>query len=434
MSKSNSNPQRTKMYVVLILCSLMLLASIGAAFFLIRGLPSGSGADADAPSVVESAPMVLESDYNKDENVIDTARYTATILEPTEDAGQQYVNETLFLGDSNTARMYRLFDFCSYDNAAGSVGMTANSLATFACVKFSGRSGYVTMPEAVALMQPRRVVLTFGTNDLNPGLSAEKFVAGYLNGILAVHNAYPAADIIINAIPPLGQYHSNSSLTQSQVDEFNKALVQMCEDQGWKFLNSAEVLKDPATGYARDGYVESDGIHLTRAALEALFGYLRTHSYLTEDTRPPLTDLPAHIDDKDVVTYTVPVVNSTPSSQAASAADSADTAEPAPTPDNTLVYEEPTPAPDPIPVETPQPDQPSEPETTPAPDPEPAPEPSEEPSPTPAPTIVSQVDPTCTEPGWYTYSDGTTASFGGPLGHVDDDQNGTCDRCGGVIQ
>ena len=98
------------------------------------------------------------------------------------------------------------------------------------------------------------------------------------------------------------------------------------------------------------------------------------------------------------------------------------------------MYEEPTPAPDPIPVETPQPDQPSEPEITPSPDPEPAPEPSEEPSPTPAPTIVSQVDPTCTEPGWYTYSDGTTASFGGPLGHVDDDQNGTCDRCGGVIQ
>lgn len=95
-------------------------------------------------------------------------------------------------------------------------------------------------------------------------------------------------DILINAIPPLGQQHSNQSLTQTQVDEYNKALVEMCKEKGWKFLNSAEVLKDSATGYAKSGYVESsDGIHLTRAAMEALFDYIRTHSCITEDDRPP---------------------------------------------------------------------------------------------------------------------------------------------------
>ena len=53
----------------------------------------------------------------------------------------------------------------------------------------------------------------------------------------------------------------------------------MCQDNGWKFLNSAEVLKDSATGYAKSGYVESsDGIHLTRAAMERCLTYIRTHS------------------------------------------------------------------------------------------------------------------------------------------------------------
>ena len=105
----------------------------------------------------------------------------------------------------------------------------------------------------------------------------------------------------MNAIPPLGQQHSNQNLTQTQVDEYNKALVQMCQDNGWKFLNSAEVLKDSSTGYAKSGYVlSSDGIHLTEQAMDALFTYIRTHSYIAEDTRPALTAVPTHTGDKDV--------------------------------------------------------------------------------------------------------------------------------------
>ena len=108
-------------------------------------------------------------------------------------------------------------------------------------------------------------------------------------------------DILINAIPPLGQQHSNQSLTQTQVDEYNKALVEMCKEKGWKFLNSAEVLKDSSTGYAKSGYVlSSDGIHLTEQAMDVLFTYIRTHSYITEDTRPALTAVPTHTGDKDV--------------------------------------------------------------------------------------------------------------------------------------
>ena len=116
-----------------------------------------------------------------------------------------------------------------------------------------------------------------------------------------MQDAYPSVDIIVNAIPPLGQQHSNQNLTQTQVDEYNKALVQMCQDNGWKFLNSAEVLKDSSTGYAKSGYVlSSDGIHLTEQAMDALFTYIRTHSYITEDTRPALTAVPTHTGDKDV--------------------------------------------------------------------------------------------------------------------------------------
>ena len=312
-TKKKALDMRSKMYLVLALCSVMLLISIGISLALTGGLRFG--ADPQSGDVtVDSEPLVTESGYDKEQNTIDTQAYNTTILETSDDAGESYVDETLFLGDSNTARMYRMFDYCSYDNAIGSVGMTAKSLATFACVQLSSSSSYVTMPQAVARLQPKRVILTFGTNDLNPNYKTADFIKNYQTGIEAVVTAYPSVDIIVNAIPPIGQQHSNQSLTQTQVDEFNKALVEMCKEKGWKFLNSAEALKDSTTGYAKSGYVEtSDGIHLTRTAMDALFTYVRTHSYITEDDRPALTTAPRHTGDKDAVVYTVPVVTSTAS-------------------------------------------------------------------------------------------------------------------------
>lgn len=382
--KKKALDMRSKMYLVLALCSVMLLVSVGISLVLIGGIDLG-GADAQSVSTVDSASMVVESGYNKEENTIDTQAYTSTILEQAADAGDSYVDETLFLGDSNTARMYRMFDYCSYDNAIGSVGMTAKSLATFACVQVSTSSGYITMPQAVAKLQPRRVILTFGTNDLNPGYKAADFVKNYQTGIEAIVTAYPSVDIIVNAIPPIGQQHSNQSLTQTQVDEYNKALVEMCKENDWKFLNSAEVLKDASTGYAKSGYVESsDGIHLTKAAMEELFEYVRTHSYITEDDRPTVKNVAKHIGDKDVSTSTASNVTNTSSASSATSQSQSESASQevviTPTPTEAPVI---TPAPTEPPVEQPTPEPTVEP--TPVPTEAPTPEPTQAPTPTPAP-------------------------------------------------
>ena len=403
--KKKALDMRSKMYLVLALCSVMLLVSVGISLVLIGGIGLG-GADAQSVSTVDSASMVVESGYNKEENTIDTQAYTSTILEQTADAGDSYVDETLFLGDSNTARMYRMFDYCSYDNAIGSVGMTAKSLPTFACVQVSTSSGYITMPQAVAKLQPRRVILTFGTNDLNPGYKAADFVKNYQTGIEAIVTAYPSVDIIVNAIPPIGQQHSNQSLTQTQVDEYNKALVEMCQAKGWKFLNSAEVLKDSVTGYAKSGYVEtSDGIHLTRTAMDALFNYIRTHSYITEDDRPALTTIPKHTGDKDAVVYTVPVVSST--STATATATPEPTEEPADSAESSesTEYTEPTPTPEVTATPSPTP------EVTATPSPTPY---IEEPTPTPEVTATPSPTPYIEEPAPTPYVEPSSAPADAP--------------------
>ena len=68
-----------------------------------------------------------------------------TVLPATEDAGRSYMDETLFIGDSNTVRYTMYADetgtaFASVDNSIGVVSMGAGAITTLKCEKFKGFS------------------------------------------------------------------------------------------------------------------------------------------------------------------------------------------------------------------------------------------------------------------------------------------------------
>ena len=222
-----------------------------------------------------------------------------TILPETADAGRSYVDETLFIGDSNTAR-YLLYAnetgtaFTSLNNNIGVVSMGVGSITSLKCEKFKGSSAMYTVPDAVAMLKPKRIIICYGTNNLSgSSTDATNYIKTYLQGLQAIQTAWPYCDIIVSAIPPLDQQRENTNLTMTQVDAYNAALVQMCEENGFKFLNSAEVLRDDATGWAKKDYTLSDGVHLSKEAVTAYFTYVRTHAYAAEDRRPqPLGTIP----------------------------------------------------------------------------------------------------------------------------------------------
>ena len=226
----------------------------------------------------------------------------AFLLAETVDAGRSYVNETLFLGDSNTARYMMYADetgqaFTTQANNIGVVSMGVQSISTLKCEQFKGSSQMYTIPDAVAMLKPRRIVICFGTNNLSgSSTDASNYITSYLKGLQAIRDAWPYADFIISAIPPLDQQRENTNLTMTQVDAYNEALLTMCKENGFYFLNSAEVLKDPETGWARKDYTLSDGVHLSKTAVTAYFSYFRTHACLTEDRRPqPLGTIPTPV-------------------------------------------------------------------------------------------------------------------------------------------
>lgn len=274
-------PMQHRAVLVCILCVLAVLLTFGITTTLLKK-------EEPAPSVSEPAegPAAPGEDLSGHYQ-IDNA--STALLTETADAGTDYLNDTLFLGDSNTVRLYNnglisLQQFCAKEGIGTQVALNEG------IVTFKKDSSHYTIPQAVAMMKPRRVVMTFGTNDT--GMEVPDFIAHYTALIQAIQQSYPYTDIIVNTVPPVPADHSNyPHMDQAKIDDFNMALLNLCEQLGVRFLNSAEALKG-SDGYGIADYYTSGDIHLKSAGLKAVLNYLRTHALQTEDRRPDTNNIP----------------------------------------------------------------------------------------------------------------------------------------------
>ena len=275
-------PMQHRAVLVCILCVLAVLLTFGITTTLLK-----KGGEEPAPSVSEPVADPTSGGDLSGHYQIDNA--STALLTETADAGTDYLNDTLFLGDSNTVRLYNnglisLQQFCAKEGIGTQVALNEG------IITFKRDSNHYTIPQAVAMMKPRRVVMTFGTNDT--GMEVPDFIAHYTALIQAIQQSYPYTDIIVNTVPPVPADHSNyPHMDQAKIDDFNMALLDMCEQLGVRFLNSAEALKG-SDGYGIADYYTSGDIHLKSAGLKAVLNYLRTHALQTEDRRPDTNNIP----------------------------------------------------------------------------------------------------------------------------------------------
>lgn len=272
--------------LVCVVCALAALLTVGITLTLLkRGKPETPGTPADS----------VPTDTTGDGESTDLANHyqidntSSALLTETADAGTEYLDSTLFLGDSNTVRLYNnglisLQQFCAKEGIGTSAALNEG------IVTFKKDSSRYTIAEAVAKMKPRRVVIMLGTNDT--GMAVEDFISNYKQLVQAIQTSYPYTDIIVNTVPPVPADHSNyPHMDQAKIDDFNMALLDLCEQLGVRFLNSAEALKG-SDGYGIADYYTSGDIHLKSAGLKAVLNYLRTHALQTEDRRPDTNNIP----------------------------------------------------------------------------------------------------------------------------------------------
>ena len=254
-------PMQKQAVLVCIVCALAALLTIGITLTMLKRGKNPAEQPGDSSIITPAPAPEGEEDISDHYQINETS---SALLTGTADAGDAYQEQTLFIGDSNTVRLY------------------ANGLISLQ--QFCAKEGIGT---SAALNEG---IMTFGTNDT--GMEVSDFIAHYTALIQAIQQSYPYTDIIVNTVPPVPSNHSNyPNMDQTRIDDFNMALLTMCEQLGVKFLNSAEVLKD-ANGYGNVDYYQSGDIHLKPAGLKVLLKYLRTHAYETEDRRPDTNNIP----------------------------------------------------------------------------------------------------------------------------------------------
>ena len=320
----NRNKQQNKQSITpmqkqaLWVCGLCAVAVLLTAGITLTKLAQGKYQPpaSSEPAQPEQPMLPGEEDLSGHYQIDNTS---AALLAETPDAGEEYLAQTLFLGDSNTVRLYNnglvsLQQFCAKE------GIGLHSALQEGIVSFKNNNNRYTIPQAVAMMKPRRVVLTLGTNDT--GMAVQDFINNYTALVQAIQASYPYTDIIVNTVPPVPADHASyPQMDQTKIDDFNMALLTMCEQLGVKFLNSAEVLKDE-TGYGQADFYAAGDIHLKSSGLKAMLTYLRTHAYQTEDRRPDTSGIPIR-----TLEYTSNPSSAVPDSSSAAASSEAEAKE-----------------------------------------------------------------------------------------------------------
>ena len=202
------------------------------------------------------------------------------ILTETPDAGIDYQNSIIFVGDSLTAHI-RSRGVLTGGTATKQVWcpennmMNLNSEVTAAKIVYPETGEKMTVAEAAGRAKPAIMVITLGTDWGVSYLSESEFKDCYTDLIQAIQAASPDTKIILQSIFPVAQ--SCKNLDNTKIDAANKWVKAIASENGCRYLDTQSILKDDKN-FLKEEYAESDGIHLRKDAYVAILEYIRTHA------------------------------------------------------------------------------------------------------------------------------------------------------------
>lgn len=208
------------------------------------------------------------------------------VLLPFNSSNSDYLDETVFVGDSNTEGL-ALFEHLPYKNVVGKHSMPIQGFTTqdYYLVTEDNpeteedESQYITMLQVLANKQPKRIIINFGTNNAGKDASTSYFSRTYSGVLEQIETVCPNTEIIIASVLPVCLERENLNIRQNVIDSFNIELAEICKTKGYGFLNYNEVFKDLETGYANTAYFSVDGIHLNGDGYRLLLDYAESHQY-----------------------------------------------------------------------------------------------------------------------------------------------------------
>lgn len=253
---------------------LALALAIALMLCLLCACGSDNDDTADEPEESYNPPPV-SSDNPAFDNEPETVE-----LGQTADAGEEYISKMVFIGDSTT------YGLMAYDvlpesqvwtPSSGTLALFNQSIAT---IVYPPTNEEIPITDAIGLAKPEYVVLTIGVNGVSM-MDEDSFKTEYIALIERIKSVSPDTKIICNSIYPVEAMYEakDNGINNAVIDRANGWILQIAEQTGTHFTNSASVLKG-SDGKLVSEYGNGDGIHLCAAGFERVIDYLRTHAWL----------------------------------------------------------------------------------------------------------------------------------------------------------
>ena len=97
-------------------------------------------------------------------------------------------------------------------------------------------------------------------------------------------NRYPDTAFLICSITPVDEYYSSDGWINREgfdrndrINKMNAYMCELCRKYGFRFMNAAEVLRNPDTGCCYGKYIGEDGIHLNYDGYSLMVDYVKHH-------------------------------------------------------------------------------------------------------------------------------------------------------------
>ena len=154
-SGSGLTPKQKQAALVLGICALVLIITISVVAVIVSKAGKNPDSSSSGPASGSTSTPAVENNFNP-------GQYGDAVLGETDDAGKSYIEETIFVGDSNTSRYYQngLLDL---DHVVALDGLGIQQLTSQKDIYFKGDDTGYSIPEALAKMKPRRIIVMMGT-------------------------------------------------------------------------------------------------------------------------------------------------------------------------------------------------------------------------------------------------------------------------------
>ena len=203
------------------------------------------------------------------------------ILTETPDAGIDYQNSIIFVGDSLTAHLINRGVLtggtdtkqvwrCEHNM------MNLNSEVPAAKILYPGTGEKMTVAQAAGVAKPEIMIITLGTDWGVSYLSESEFKACYSDLIKDIQKASPKTEIILQSIFPVTA--GCVTLDNSKINTANKWVKAIAAENDCHYLDTQSILKDDKGNLKAEYCNSTDGIHMGANAYVAILEYIRTHA------------------------------------------------------------------------------------------------------------------------------------------------------------